>query len=101
MVETSEEHVEEIDVKAMEFASSLGELEQFLHSNVWKDIKSYLLAAEVELNLQMSLAEAPKLYRIQGAVQEVRILLGIPETMLAVLEGDIEDESKEIEEEEV
>ena len=90
----SEESEEKEDI----IHSTVSQLEEFFASPVWRDLEEYLNDSLKAHQILMETSEGVHLYRLQGAVTELRTLLNIPATLLEELKLD--KEKKEGEEEE-
>lgn len=93
--EAPEEETEE--TKEEEFKCSLEQMEAFLISSVWEELKSKIEGsvklAQMKLEVER---DSIGMYRAQGALEELRIMLNFPLTIRDTLraERDIEEEKE-------
>ena len=80
-----------------EFRSGESEMRDFIGSNVWYDLKSFIQVAIVKTQTLLEIADdVMQIKKFQGALQELRILEALPETIL----GAISEDTQELEEKE-
>lgn len=80
----------------VEIRSNLSEINNFMKSNVWRDLKA-ILAEKVEIELERltKLDELDKIKYSQGVVHTLKDVIEIPQTMLEVIEQEEKEEREE------
>lgn len=73
--------------------STLREIKEFLISPIWRDIKELMEGKlEVTTNALINESEERNMFRLQGSISEIKLLLSLPESMKEELQEEKEDE---------
>jgi len=91
---------EEEKHKMSEYRSSLSEMEGFANSNIWKDIKEFLQISLEQFERELLVKDEPvRLYRLQGTISEIKVLLELPELIIEDMKELMQEEKEEDEDE--